>query len=85
MGRRVPARVGPLISYCPLGLGKLGKRVVETEAVCTRCGNTSWAPGAETKSRISALVMLKLSCPRREENFYVEAYPMPRVLALKRS
>ena len=43
VGRRVPARIRPLISYCPIGLGKLGKRIVETEAICSRCGNISTA------------------------------------------
>ena len=23
--------------------------------------------------------MLKLSCPRREQNFYIEAHPMPKM------
>ena len=42
-GRRVPARLRPLISYCPIGLGKLGKRIVGTEAICSRWGNISTA------------------------------------------
>jgi hypothetical protein len=28
MAQRVTARVGPLISYCPVGLGKLGKHLL---------------------------------------------------------
>ena len=36
MGRRVSAKIRPIISYCPIGLGKLGKRIVETEAICSR-------------------------------------------------
>ena len=43
VGRRVSVKTRPLISYCPVGLGKLGKRIVETEAVCSRCGNISTA------------------------------------------
>ena len=78
MGRRVLAKVKPIISYCPEGLGKLGKRIIEVEATCTRCGNTSWAPGAEHGSKMSALVMLRLSCPRKEINFYTEEFPLPR-------
>ena len=75
------ARVGPLISYQPIGF-TLGKRIIETEAVCTRCGNISWAHGAERGNKMRALAMLRLSCPRREGNFYVEQYAMPRVAYL---
>jgi hypothetical protein len=71
-----------VISYCPEGIGKLGKRIIETEAVCSRCGNISWARGAERGSRMRALVMLRLSCPKREQNFYVDQYAMPRVAYL---
>ena len=67
------ARIKPMISYCPIGLGKLGKKIVETEAVCSRCGNIAWVPRAEHRSRVAACVMLRLSCPRKESNFYVEA------------
>ena len=81
---RVLAKVKPIISYCPEGF-KLGKRIIETEAVCSRCGNTSWAPGAEHGSKMSALVMLRLSCPRKEVNYYTEEFPYPRAqhMALK--
>lgn len=81
MGRRVLAKVKPIISYCPVGLGGLGPRIIETEATCTRCGHTSWAPGAEHGSRMSALVMLRLSCPRGEKNFYVDEWATPRARA----
>ena len=69
------ARIRPMISYCPIGLGKLGKRIIETEAVCSRCGNEAWSRGAGRASKVSACVMLRLSCPRKENNFYVEAFP----------
>ena len=75
---RVGATVRPLISYCPKGLGGIGKRIVEVEAVCSRCGNTAWANGAERGSRMAALVMLKLSCPRKEANYYVDEWATPR-------
>jgi hypothetical protein len=78
MGRRVPVRLGPLISYPPVGLGGRGPRIIETHAVCSRCGHETWAPGAEHGSKMSALVMLRLSCPRKEVNFYTEAFPLPR-------
>jgi hypothetical protein len=78
---RVAATVRTLISYCPEGLGRLGKRIIEVEATCLRCGNETWAPGAEHGSKMSALVMLRLSCPRREQNFYVEEFATPRARA----
>src|SRR5262245_27179730 len=66
----------PLISYCPEGLGKLGKRIIETHAICSRCGHQAWAPGAGRRSTASACVMLRLGCPRGESNFYFEQYPL---------
>jgi ribosomal protein L37E len=72
MGRRVSAKIRPLFSYPPVGLGKLGKRIVETEAVCSRCGNMSWAPEAERKSKAAACAMLRLSCPNSVRS------PLPR-------
>ena len=79
---RVAAKVYPLISYCPEGLGKLGKRIIETEAVCSRCGNVAWANGAERGSRMAALVMLRLSCPLAERNFYTDEFATAKVRRL---
>ena len=74
MGRRVSARIKPKISYCPIGRAKLGKRIVETEADCSRCGNEAWSRGAGRASKAAACVMLRLSCPRKENNFYVDMF-----------
>jgi hypothetical protein len=74
MARRVPARVRPLISYPPVGLGGLGPRIVETEAVCTRCQNEAWVRGAGPRSRKAACAMLRASCPLKEANYYAEEF-----------
>ena len=74
MARRVPVRVRPLFSYAPIGLGKLGPRIEEIEATCLRCQNQAWARGAELRSRRAACAKLRLSCPRKERNYYTEAF-----------
>ena len=74
MARRVPARVRPLFSYAPVGHGGRGPRIIETEAICSRCHNEAWVRGAGPRSRRAACVMLRLSCPRKETNYYSEAF-----------
>ena len=45
--------------------------ILETEMTCSVCGNVAWAKGAGRASQTVACILLRLSCPMGERNFYV--------------
>ena len=79
---RVAATVRPLINYCPEGLGSLGRRSSRWKPFARDAAIRRGRMGRSVGSRMAALVMLRLSCPRKERNFYTEEFPSPKAQRL---